>query len=192
MTQPVADDDAEAIRLSLDRPEAFAVLFERHARDVHAWLCARVGPDLGGDLLAETFMRAFDRRSRFDPALARSARPWLFGIASNLVADHHRREQRRLRAFARIDLPGHHEDHADRAATRADAAALGALVAGVLAELRPEDRETVLLIAWAELDYNDTAAALGIAVGTVKSRISRVRAVMATKLAGHVPALEER
>ena len=77
------------IRRSLLHPEEFEVLFERHAATVLRYLQLRVGHSLAEELMAETFVRAFDARRRFDSRRA-SALPWLYGIASNLVRMHFR------------------------------------------------------------------------------------------------------
>src|SRR5918999_339483 len=85
----------------MDDPRAFAALFDRHAGPVFRFLVRRVGPDVGDDLLGETFRIAFERRASFDCERS-SARPWLYGIATNLLARHRRAEARRLRAVATL------------------------------------------------------------------------------------------
>ena len=76
--------DAQAIGASLADPEAFAVLFDRHFDAIHGYAQRRVGPDLADEIAAETFTRAFDRRRRYDSSRD-DARPWLLGIATNLL-----------------------------------------------------------------------------------------------------------
>jgi RNA polymerase sigma-70 factor (ECF subfamily) len=118
-------------------------------------------------------VRAFERRSRYDRTRP-SALPWLLGIAVNLVARHYRDEERQLRAYARtgVDpIAGGEELDA-----RLDAADTRARLAVALAELRPEERDVLLLHAWVELEYAEIAEALEIPVGTVRSRLSRARA----------------
>ena len=85
--------DADAIRASLGEPEMFAVLFDRHFDAVHAYAQRRVGPTLADEIAAEAFTRAFDRRGRYDLARV-DARPWLLGIAANLLRQHWRSEKR--------------------------------------------------------------------------------------------------
>jgi RNA polymerase sigma factor (sigma-70 family) len=167
--------DAAILAASVGDPQAFAVLFERHFAAIHRWLHRRVGAPLAEDLAAETFTRAFDRRATFDGRYA-DARPWLFGIAANLVHDHRRSELRRLRALARAERwEAGAEDVATGAVARADAAALGPAVAAALAELRDEERDVLLLVAWAGLEYDEVARATGVPVGTVRSRLHRAR-----------------
>ena len=86
---------------SLDTPASFALLFERHFASVHRYVSQRLGPDLADDLAAETFVVAFEGRASYDP-LRPDARPWLLGIATNLVHRHWRAERRWLRACERV------------------------------------------------------------------------------------------
>ena len=81
----------------------FEELFEAHFDAIYGYAARRVGPELGRDLAAETFTRAYAARKRFDRRRA-EPRAWLFGIANNLLRRHYRDEERRLRAFARVDF----------------------------------------------------------------------------------------
>jgi RNA polymerase sigma factor (sigma-70 family) len=183
--EPAAvDADAAILAASLSDPQAFAVLFERHFTAIHRWLHRRVGAPLAEDLAAETFTRAFDRRARFDASISPDARPWLFGIAANLVHDHRRSELRRLRALARAERweASTGDDPAAGAVARADAAALGPAVAAALAGLRAPERNALLLVAWAGLDYEEVARATGVPIGTVRSRLHRARVRLRTAL----------
>jgi RNA polymerase sigma-70 factor (ECF subfamily) len=176
-----APSDAVVIGASLERPAAFAALYDRHAGVVFRFLVRRVGRDTADELLGETFRIAFQRRATFD--LARGpgcdARPWLYGIATNLIARHRRAEMRRLRATARLaaqvahGTPGDAAD--DRVAARLDARAEWPGVAHAIAELPAGERDTLLLFVWEELSYEEIAAALDIPVGTVRSRLNRAR-----------------
>ena len=141
----------------------FERLFEQHFDDVYGYLARRVGPDLARDLASETFTRAFASRKRFDPGRG-EPRAWLFGIATNLLRHHYRDEERRLRAFARFDAPGE------------VAAADEPVVAEALSALGREERDVLLLLAWADLDYAEIAGALEIPIGTVRLRLHRARA----------------
>ncbi|HEY4096199.1 MAG TPA: RNA polymerase sigma factor [Baekduia sp.] len=172
---PAQPTDATILAASVADPQAFTALFERHFARIHRWLHRRVGAPLAEDLAAETFTRAFDRRDRFDGAYA-DARPWLFGIASHLVHDHQRAELRRLRALARVRRwePGG-DDLTAGAVARVDAAAAGPAVAAALAGLRAEERDVLLLVAWADLEYEEVARATGVPIGTVRSRLHRAR-----------------
>ncbi|MEV0824691.1 RNA polymerase sigma factor [Nonomuraea rubra] len=104
MRDPIRDvikaDDAALIERSLNEPEIFAVLFDRHARYLHRYVVRRLGPSEAVDVVADTFLTAFQRRGDFDQARA-DARPWLYGIASNLIGKHRRTEMSLYRAYIR-------------------------------------------------------------------------------------------
>ncbi|MYX72056.1 sigma factor, partial [Streptomyces sp. SID3915] len=99
-----AESDASVVRRSLTDPDVFAELFHRYADDIHRYVARRLGAEAADDLMAETFVVAFQQRRRYD--LDRpEARPWLYGIATNLVGGHRRAEARRLRAMSRAAAP---------------------------------------------------------------------------------------
>ncbi|WP_346620856.1 RNA polymerase sigma factor [Blastococcus montanus] len=166
--------DAELIARSVDDPAEFAPLFDRHAATVHRYLGRRVG-ELADDLLSETFLIAFRRREAYRPDHV-EVRPWLLGIATNVVHGHVRTEQRRYKTLARAaaepERPG--DDPGD-AAGRLDAQALRGPLAAALAALKPRDRDALLLLAWGQLGYEEIAAVLDVPVGTVRSRLHRAR-----------------
>ena len=89
-----APSDAVVIERSLRRPERFAAVFDRHYAAIHGYVARRLGAGLADDVASETFLVAFDRRHRYDLGQP-DATPWLYGIASNLVARHRRAEVRR-------------------------------------------------------------------------------------------------
>ncbi|MHC5261576.1 RNA polymerase sigma factor [Streptomyces sp. UC4497] len=181
------DSDARAIDRSRDEPEQFAVLFDRYADAVHRYAARRLGPEAAEDLTAETFTTAFKQRHRYD--LTRpDARPWLFGIATNLIGRHRRSEARRFKAMARLPEPVEHEEPvADRAVSRAGARGLRRDLAAALAGLSARQRDVVLLVAWADLGYEEAAEALGVPVGTVRSRLHRARSTLREALGGTDP-----
>jgi RNA polymerase sigma-70 factor (ECF subfamily) len=176
-------DDAAAIARSLVEPQAFGVIFERHFDEIHRYLRRR-HPEAADELAAEVFTVAFDGRARYR-ALAESARPWLYGIASNLLGKRRRSERRALRAYARS--AGETVPHADDFAVtveRADAQRLSAAVAGAVARLNAADRDTLLLYALSDLSYDEVAFALDVPIGTVRSRLARARRNCSADLAG--------
>lgn len=171
--------DSEIIRRSLDAPAAFAELFERHARVIGAFAARRVGSDAAEDVLSETMLVAFRRRRDFDPTWD-SAKPWLLGIASRLIKKHRADEARQWRSFEAVSGSAHVSDGAiDAAGERADASAAVRELAPRIASLGARDRETLLLYAWGDLTYEQVAVALGVPVGTVRSRLNRVRRKLA-------------
>jgi RNA polymerase sigma factor (sigma-70 family) len=169
--------DGQLITSSLERPEHFEAVFERHAPVIYRYLRRRVGEELAEELTAETFLRAFRSRRRFDRR-RESALPWLYGIAANLLRMHRRAEQRRLRAYARAVERGPHDD-LDR---RVDSAATRPALAEALASLPNAQREVLLLHAWAELSHEEIALALDISAGTVRSRLHRARVHVAERI----------
>lgn len=166
--------DAAIIEQSWREPERFGVVFDLYYGQIHGYAARRLGQSLADDLAAETFLVAFTRRERHD--LSRpDARPWLYGIASNLIARHNRAEVRRLRALARTDVEEVSEGHADRVAVRVDARAHRGPLAAALARISDADRDVLLLVAWAGLTLQEVGQALGIPAGTARSRLHRAR-----------------
>jgi RNA polymerase sigma factor (sigma-70 family) len=165
--------DAEVIGRSLDQPEAFGLIYDRHAATVLRFLGRRVGAEVAEGLVGELFRIAFERRRTFDASRV-SALPWLYGIGSNLLLKHRRGEARRLRASARM-AAGEAADR--RASARAlDARLLFPRVADAIEALPDGEREALLLFAWEDLSYQGVAEALELPIGTVRSRLNRARA----------------
>lgn len=155
--------------------EVFAAEFEA----LHGYVARRLGRSAADDLTAETFAIACRRWDDLDPT--RPARPWLYGIAANLMRHHRRKERRMLLAYARTgDDPVLAEEDVDL--RRVAARALQPRLAAALADLRREEREVLLLHAWAELSDTEIAESLSLPVGTVKSRLSRAREHLRNRL----------
>jgi RNA polymerase sigma factor (sigma-70 family) len=166
--------DGAAISRSHTDPRAFGQVFERHFDVIHRYIARRLGPALADDLAAETFSRAFAQRDRFDTSRC-DARPWLFGIAANVLRAHYRTEERALRAYARTGVDPLSLLETDAVIERVDASAAGPCLAAALASLNSGDREVLLLFAWGDLRYPEIAEALNIPLGTVRSRLHRAR-----------------
>jgi RNA polymerase sigma factor (sigma-70 family) len=151
---------------------SFEAAFEAEFARLNRYLRRRVGVAAADDLSAETFATAYANWERFDQA--RAIRPWLYGIAANLVRHQWRDERRMLRAYARTGVdPVFAEDETD--AARLDAEGSYRAIAADLAALRARDREILLLHAWAELSDREIAEALSLPIGTIKSRLHRMR-----------------
>lgn len=146
----------------------FAVVYREHAGTILRYVRRRLGDAAADDATAEVFSRAFVARGTVR-AEQGTPLPWLYGIAANVIGDHHRTEQRRLKALERLAR----QTPASTTQRRTDAVDPG--VARALRRLSPGDREAFLLVAWGELSYDETATALGLPVGTVRSRIHRAR-----------------
>ncbi|MEV0613920.1 RNA polymerase sigma factor [Nonomuraea sp. NPDC050404] len=191
ITQPaVRGVDADLVRASWSDPEAFAELFDRYSAMLYRYVSKRLGPEPAEDLVGETFLVAFSRRKSYDLAYP-DARPWLFGILTKLVSRHHRTEAARYRALLRAPVDSEVESPADRVAAGVTAQAARTELAGALAALPAKDRDVLLLIAWGDLTYEEAARALGIPVGTVRSRLNRGRRKVRAALGDANPMEEE-
>lgn len=173
-------NDNDIIRESIGAAEKFSEIFERHIDAVSAYVARRVGPAASDDIVSETFLIAFRKRKRFD--LERpSALPWLMGIATNVLGQHRRAQAQHWRvlqaSFSQSD-PVAPDDH-DRSSAQLDAAGEIERLYPRIAALSARDREVLFLHAWGDLTYEQIAAALRIPVGTVRSRLSRIRAKLA-------------
>lgn len=189
-TQP--GSDASVIERSWDEPEVFAVLFDRYAEDIHRYAARRLGVEAADDLMAEAFAVAFQRRRRYDLSKPQ-ARPWLYGIVSSLIGKHRRAEARRLETLSRVIVMvpagkrGGGEGAAERGAGQVGAESARDVLAGALAKLPAHYRDVLLLIAWGDLDYTEVAEAMGVPVGTVRSRLDRARCRLREALDGSDP-----
>ncbi|GLW12538.1 DNA-directed RNA polymerase sigma-70 factor [Microtetraspora sp. NBRC 13810] len=169
-----AADDAAVIEQSRHEPERFAALFVRHAPALKRYVIRRLGQDPAEDIVAETFAVAFQHRESYD--LTRGdARPWLYGIATNLVRRHRRREIGLYRALSRTGADPVIEPFTDHVDQRVATDGARRRLAAALAKLSRGHRDALLLVTWAELTYEQAAQALGVPVGTVRSRVNRAR-----------------
>jgi RNA polymerase sigma-70 factor (ECF subfamily) len=177
--------DSEIVRRSRDQPAVFAEVYDRHAATVYRYAVRRVGVDGADDVMGETFLVAFERRERYDASYD-SALPWLLGIATILIRKHRGAEARYLRAVASSVLPEAVVDDRDE---RLDASRAIGELAATIRRMPARDRDALLLYAWADLDYEGVALALGVPVGTVRSRLNRARRLLRQSV-GSQPAEE--
>jgi RNA polymerase sigma factor (sigma-70 family) len=184
--RPDPMEDSVLVQASQTDPQRFAELYDRHAPDIHRYVARRLGDSAADDVVAETFLVAFRRRDRFDPSRG-AARPWLYGIASNLIAGHRRSEVMQYRVLAKTAVDPVVESHRDRAEERVAAAAVTRQLGAALARLAKRDRDVLLLVAWESLTYDEVAQALGIPIGTVRSRLNRARKKVRKALGGVDP-----
>jgi RNA polymerase sigma-70 factor (ECF subfamily) len=179
-------DDSSIIEASLCTPECFAELFDRHAAELHRYVVRRLGPEHAEDVVAETFTRAFEKRRGYDFS-RREALPWLYGIITNVIGSHRRAEVRGYRALARTGEDPVAVAFDEQVVARVSASATRKRIADALAKLGRGERDVLLLIAWGDLTYEETAQALGVPIGTVRSRLSRARRKVASALGGSNP-----
>jgi RNA polymerase sigma factor (sigma-70 family) len=173
----VEDEESDAVLIarSLTEPASFGAIFDRHATVLYRYLVRRIGPEDADGIVGDVFRIAFEKRHTYDGERA-VARPWLYGIATNLLAKHRRREGRRLYAMARLatQRPAA-TDLADQVSSDVDAVHQWHRVAEIVTSLPEPERDALLLHVWEGLSYDEVADALGVPVGTVRSRLHRAR-----------------
>jgi RNA polymerase sigma factor (sigma-70 family) len=162
-------------RVQAGDPDAFRQLFDEHASVVHRHAVRMTGNwVLADDLVSLTFLEAWRLRERVLPG-EDSLRPWLLGIATNVTRNTARAARRHRAALSRLPPPDPVPDFADEVTQRlADTEELAA-AQRALSRLRRGEREVFTLCVWEGLDAATAAEALGVAVGTVRARLSRAR-----------------
>jgi RNA polymerase sigma-70 factor (ECF subfamily) len=164
--------DSEVIEGSLTEPACFEVIFDRHYERVYAFLVRAIGPD-GADLAQDVFQIAFQDRERFRDD-ADSAKPWLFGIARNVLRRWYRTQSRRRRGW--LHLPREEGlDFTSDTVDRLSAAAMRGEIRRALRVMPSHERDVLLLFALGDVTYEEIAEAIDVPVGTVRSRLHRAR-----------------
>jgi len=169
--------DSEIIQSSASEPARFGEIFGRHARTIHRYTASRTNSEIADDLVAATFLVAFENRSRFDQTWS-DAGPWLLGIATNLIRKHRRDEAKKYRLVERMEDPIASRVSEAEAASRAEASMTMRRLAHSIRKMSSDDRDTLLLFAWADLTYEQIAVAMNVPVGTVRSRLNRARRLL--------------
>jgi RNA polymerase sigma factor (sigma-70 family) len=182
--------DASVIERSWHEPERFGAIFDAYFAEIHRYVARRLGVQAADDIAAETFHAAFRQRRSYD--LSRdSARPWLYGIATNLIGRHRRDEMRKLRALERLPADRVADDDEERIAARVSALGAREGLAKAIAALPAGQRDVLLLIVLAELTQEQVAKALDVRPGTVSSRLDRARRKLRKALGGTNPLQDE-
>jgi RNA polymerase sigma-70 factor (ECF subfamily) len=146
-----------------------AEMFSSYYEEVLAFCARRVGRGEAEDAAADVFAIAVRRAEEIDWA---TVRPWLYGIARGVLANRWRTLQRRQRLLMRMaTFTQTSEPPADVVVRRAEDH--GALVA--LQQLRPNDREILMLAAWEEMSGPEIAQTLGITVSAAEQRLHRAK-----------------
>ncbi|WP_244206325.1 RNA polymerase sigma factor [Micromonospora chalcea] len=170
-----ADDGELWQRARQGEAECFGVLFDRHGGAVRAFCARRTGSiDAADDLVSIVFLEAWRRRGEVE-LVDGNALPWLYGIARRTIQHRWRTAVRHRRALERLAPASTTPDHAEEVAGRLDDERHLARLRAALERLRPPDRDVLLLCVWQGLTYAEAAVALGVPVGTVRSRLSRAR-----------------
>ncbi|RSN09374.1 RNA polymerase subunit sigma-70 [Nonomuraea sp. WAC 01424] len=186
-------EDERVIAESLRSPERFGVLYDRYFPEIHRYVAGRLGTQAADDLTAEIFLAAFHGRAGFDSGRG-VVRGWLYGIATNVVAQHRRSEIRRLQVMQQASEETFAGDraedgHEDLVAGRLAAAGLKGELVSALRAMPDADRDVLLLLALADLSYQEIGHALDIPAGTVGSRLNRIRKKLRAALGGANPLL---
>ncbi|HEY5199719.1 MAG TPA: RNA polymerase sigma factor [Acidothermaceae bacterium] len=164
---------------------AFGDLFVRHANRIHNYCFRRTGSwTLAEDATSQTFMEAWRKRSSI--AVTDSLLPWLFVAANNACRNTERGRRRTANLLAKTPLTQDVGDHADEVAARIDSERQMQRVLSALRTLKRADQDVVAMCDWEGLSYEEAAAALGVPIGTVRSRLSRARARLKVLLTDEV------
>ena len=164
-------------RTQRDDTAAFGELYQRHGRAVQTYCLWRtVAQQIAEETTSTVFLEVWRRRGKLE-LRTESAVPLLLGVATNVLRNHWRSQRRHARALERIKkseprLPAWDEDEV---IARVDAMAEVREAGAAIRALPSREREVLALLAWGELSYAETAAALSIPIGTVRSRVSRAR-----------------
>lgn len=159
--------------------DAFAAVFDACATSVYNHAFRLTGDwSTAEEVLSMTFLEAWRCRDAI-AADGGSLRPWLLGIATNLARGQRRAAWRHRTALARLTVAEELPDFADDAAGRLDDAARISALHRALGRLARPELEVLALCVWSGLGYAEAAEALGVPVGTVRSRLSRARAKLA-------------
>ena len=151
---PLAPEFRDGIVAALPHLRAFAISLTGN-------------PDRADDCVQTTVLKALTSRERFDPGT--NMRAWLFTILRNSFFSEHRKRRREVQDTDGI--------YAAELVSAPDQAAKLDLqdVQTALAKIPSEQREALVLVASEGLAYDQVAEITGVAVGTVKSRVSRAR-----------------
>lgn len=169
---------------------AFGELFARHGDAIYNYCFRRTGSwDSAQDLTSAVFLEAWRAHQRMHVHEA-STLPWLYGVATNVCRNARRSGYRARRALDRLPPTSDAPDHADDVAGRIDDERRMRDVLAVIEALPAAQRDVVALVVWEGLDYAAAAAALGFPIGTVRSRLSRVRERLSQRLA--TPHIQEQ
>jgi len=176
------DDESLLVHARQGDPAAFTTLVERYQDDLYSMALRLLGaPADAADVVQETFLRAY---MRLPELRALSVRGWLFRVAVNACRDVQRRAVRRPADPLEdgegkvLELPSH--DVGPEAA--AEARERAAAIRSALLALPQDYRVAVVLRDVNDLAYEEIAEVLRVPLGTVKSRISRARTMLAGSL----------
>lgn len=170
-----ASDEELWARSAQGRTDAFGTLFDRHADAVYRYSFRRTGSwSDAEELTSITFLEAWRARGKAHLQNG-SLLPWLLGVATNVDRNRRRAARRYTGVLSRLPSPEVVPDIADASAARLDAEVTAKAVLTELNRLPERDRDVAILCLGQGLTYAEAAAALGIPIGTVRSRLARAR-----------------
>jgi RNA polymerase sigma-70 factor (ECF subfamily) len=187
-SRPEPLDELTLRRAQRGDERAWRALVERYQGPVHAliWrLLAGRARHRVEDLVQETFVRVLRALPQWDVAGSASLQTWILTIAARLTLN----ELRKPEMAAIVGEPPATSEAADAASERAR---IGAAIAAGVAALPDAQRAVFVLREYHELEYADIAEALGLDLGTVKSRLNRARAALRERLVAALPELWRR
>jgi RNA polymerase sigma factor (sigma-70 family) len=166
--------DGELWQRASDRDgAAFGELFDRHSTAVYNHCFRRTGSwDAAQDLTSVVFLEAWRKRKEVR-LHGDSILPWLLAVSNNVARNANRSIRRRRRLLAKLPPAAAMSNGEDELDQRIDDEKAMASILATLAVLRVEEQEVVALCDWANISYAEAATALGIPIGTVRSRLSR-------------------
>ena len=177
--EAVSDQDEWNRVATASDPDAFAILFDRHAKTIYNYAFRRCGDwSMAEEIVAVTFLEAWRKRGGVELEQL-SARPWLLGVATNVLRNFLRARRRYRVAVDRLagwdtEVPWDDDEIADRL----DAEKTAAVLRRAIGQLPKRQQDVVWLCLVEENSYREASEALGIAVGTVRSRLSRARSTL--------------
>jgi RNA polymerase sigma factor (sigma-70 family) len=165
--------DGELWNRAYDDGRAFGILFERHAKAVYNHCFRRTGSwsraeDLTSIVFLEAWRRRRDVRLHTDTIL-----PWLLAVANKVLLNYSRSMRRYHRLLIKLPRTSFDSGLEDDVGNRIDDERAMKVILAELSHLRNEEQEVIALCNWAGLTYAEAATALGIPIGTVRSRLSR-------------------
>lgn len=165
--------------------DALGELFDKHADALFRYALSRTRSwHDAEELVSLTFLEAWRQRARLKLE-SDTLLPWLLGVATNVDRNRARSQRRHEQFLTRLPHSEHSPDHASEIAERLDAEAEVSRLLGGAAGLSPGERDVVILCLMQAYSYEETAAALRVRLGTVKSRLNRAK----KKLAAAAPHL---
>ncbi|MEX5635858.1 RNA polymerase sigma factor [Parafrankia sp. FMc2] len=183
-----SDDDLLARVAAGDGGAAFGCLFRRHSTAVYSYCFHRLGSwSAAEDASSVVFLEAWRRRADA-VVVSGSLRPWLLGVATNVMRNQRRAARRYDAAVRRLPPPETEPDHSDEIAGRLDDERQMTEVLGGLRSLKRNELEVIMMVAVEGLTYAEASMALGVPVGTVRSRLARARARLAARRPSAVAA----